>query len=183
MAYYPKNKILTNQIAAKDMVETNGQTFNYVLVSTNQYYQGDYYVLYNGKAYTGKYPGDGNNQEIIKAVEEMEEYGDEDQAVTPSLTTTNVPPLYPTPKDYENGVFTRYFKKKRNEYLFDELDKDQYNSVNTTLYISFQIQWQLVGDRTATYTVNKNMVLLAEQRNNVHGLQLFLKEDYLKYYK
>jgi hypothetical protein len=181
MAYYPKNKILTNQIATPNMIGADGLSFNYVVISTKQYYQGDYYTLYNGKTYTGKYPGDGDNQELIKEVNDIDAY--DGPVIIPSLTTTNVPPLYPTPKDYEAGVFTRYFKKKRNEYLFDELDKDQYNSVNTTLYISFQIQWQLVGDRTATYTVNKNMVLLAEQRSNVYGLQSFLKEDYLKYYK
>jgi hypothetical protein len=63
------------------------------------------------------------------------------------------------------------------------LTKDQYNSINTTLYIPFQIQWQLVGDSDTTYTTNRNMVLLAEQRNNVYGFQTYLKEDYLKYYK
>jgi hypothetical protein len=181
MAYYPKNKIITNQVAALNMTGADGLSFNYVLVSTKQYYQGDYYILYNGKIYTGKYPGDGDNQELIKEINDIDAY--DGVPVIPSLTTTNTPPLFPTPKDYEIGVFTRYFKKKRNEYLFDELTQDQYSSVDNTLYIKFQIQWQLVGDRTVTYTVNKNMVLLAEQTNNVYGLQAYLKEDYLKYYK
>jgi hypothetical protein len=181
MTYYPKNKILTNQTATKDMVGSDGLTYNYVFVNNNQYYQGDFYTLYNGKNYTGKYPGDGDNKEIIKLIDDIDAY--DAPTPTPSLTTTNVPPLYPTPKDYEVGVFTRYFIKKRNEFLFDELTKDQYNNVNITLYIKFQIQWQLVGDKDATYTTNRNMVLVAEQKSNVYGLQSYLKEDYFKYYK
>jgi len=175
MAYYPKNKIQQN-------LQTNGGEYKTIPNynnGTNTFYSGYYYKLYNGKTYTGKYPGDGNNEEIIPI-----------SSITPptvpnisSLTTTDVPPLFPTPKDYERGVFTRYFSKKRNEYLFNELTKDQYNSINTTLYIPFQIQWQLVGDSDTTYTTNRNMVLLAEQRNNVYGFQTYLKEDYLKYYK
>lgn len=174
MSYYPKNKIQQN-------LQTNGGEYKTIPNynnNINSFYSGYYYKLYNGKTYTGKYPGDGPNEEII-----LSTLGSPSLPNVTSPTTTDVPPLYPTPKDYEVGVFTRYFIKKRNEYLFDELTKNQYNNVNITLYIKFQIQWQLVGDRDATYTTNRNMVLLAEQKNNVHGLQSYLKEDYLKYYK
>jgi hypothetical protein len=175
MAYYPKNKIQQN-------LQTNGGEYKTIPNYNNRidtFYSGYYYKLYNGKTYTGKYPGDGNNEEIIL----FDSISQLAAPNTTSLTTTDVPPLYPTPKDYEKGVFTRYFSKKRNEYLFGEFTKDQYNSINTTLYIPFQIQWQLVGDSDTTYTTNRNMVLLAEQRNNVYGFQTYLKEDYLKYYK
>jgi hypothetical protein len=174
MAYYPKNKIQQN-------LQTNGNEYKTIPNYNNSidsFYSGYYYKLYNGKTYTGKYPGDGPNEEIIFFT-----LGSPSLPNVTSPTTTNVPPLYPTPKDYEVGVFTRYFIKKRNEYLFDELTKDQYNNVNITLYIKFQIQWQLVGDKDATYTTNRNMVLVAEQKNNVYGLQSYLKEDYFKYYK
>jgi hypothetical protein len=173
MAYYPKNKIQQN-------LQTNGGEYKTIPNYNNRidtFYSGYYYKLYNGKTYTGKYPGDGNNEEIISILTATPSPN------TTSLTTTDIPPLFPTPKDYEVGVFTRYFSKKRNEYLFDELTKDQYNNVNNTLYIKFQIQWQLVGDSDTTYTTNRNMVLLAEQRNNVYGLQTYLKENYLQYYK
>jgi len=174
MAYYPKNKIQQN-------LQTNGGEYKTIPnynSGADVFYSGYYYKLYNGKTYTGKFPGDGDNIEIILFI----------SAPLPSinkpLTTTDIPPLFPTPKDYEVGVFTRYFKKKRNEYLFDELTQDQYNNnVNTTLYIRFQIQWQLVGDRDATYNVNRNMVLIAEQNSNASGLQIYLKENYLQYYK
>ena len=151
---------------------------NYIIVRQTLRNKIINYKLYNGKTYTGKYPGDGPNEEII-----LSTLGSPSLPNVTSPTTTNVPPLYPTPKDYEVGVFTRYFIKKRNEFLFDELTKDQYNNVNITLYIKFQIQWQLVGDKDATYITNRNMVLVAEQKSNVYGLQSYLKEDYFKYYK
>jgi len=174
MAYYPKNKIQQN-------LQTNGNEYKTVKNFNRGgiLYSGFYYKLFNGKTYTGRYPGDGNNEEIIPV-------NPTTQPVTPnpnSLVTTDIPPMFPTPKDYELGVFTRYFRKKRNEYLFDELTKDQYNTVNTTLYIKFSIQWQLVGDVNTIYNTNRNMVLLAEQREKALGLGLYLKEDYLKYYK
>jgi len=181
MAYYPKNKILTNQTATQDMIGADGQIYNYVLVSNNQYYQGYYYALYNGRTYTGKYPGDGDNQEIVKKVNDIDAY--DKPTPIPSLTTTNIPPLFPTPKDYELGVFTRYFKKKRNEYLFEELTKEQFGSVNSILYITFQIPWELTGDINNVYKVNRDISLLTEQKNDVPGFNVFLKEDYIKYYK
>jgi hypothetical protein len=180
MAYYPKNKIQQD-------LQTSGNEYKTIPNYNNNYnifYVGPYYKLYNGKTYTGKFPGDGPNDEIIYAP--LYSVIDESDSIlpkTPTLIPPSIPPLYPTPKDYEVGVFTRYFIKKRNEFLFDELTKDQYSNVNTTLYIPFQIQWQLVGDRDATYNTNRNMVLVVEQKNKAYGLQPYLKEDYLKYYK
>lgn len=173
MAYYPKNKIQQN-------LQTNGDEYKTIENYNNNgpSYSGYYYKLYNGKYYTGEFPGNGDNKELIPIIVTKNV-----TSFTPALTTSHIPPLYPTPKDYEVGVFTRYFIKKRNEFLFDELTKDQYGNVNNTLYIKVPIQWQLVGDKDATYISNRNMVLLAEQKNKVPGLTTYLKEDYLKYYK
>jgi hypothetical protein len=173
--YVPKNKIKQYQTTFGREYFIN--TPNLVLTPEYEGYIGSYYKLYDGTSYTGNYPGDGENKLLTPFT------SPNTPNVPTSLTTTNVPPLYPTPKDYEVGVFTRYFIKKRNEFLFDELTKNQYNNVNITLYIKFPIQWQLVGNSDATYITNRNMVLLAEQKNKVPGLAAYLKEDYLKYYK
>jgi hypothetical protein len=173
--YVPKSKIKQYQTTIGREYFIN--TPNLVLTPEYEGYIGQYYKLYDGTAYTGDYPGDGENK-LLTPFSTLDTPN-----IPTSLTTTIIPPLFPTPKDYEVGIFTRYFIKKRNEFLFDELTKDQYNNVNTTLYIKFQIQWQLVGDKDATYTTNRNMVLLAEQKNKVPGLSTYLKEDYLKYYK
>ena len=173
MAYYPKNKIQQN-------LQTDGDEYKTITSynSNGPFYTGFYYKLYNGKYYTGRFPGDGNNEELIPAVVTTV------TSPTPSLVTSPIPPMFPTPEDYKRGVFTRYFKKKRNELLYEELTKNQYdNDVNNTLYLKFQLQWQLTGDRDATFNVNRNMVLLAQQNQNFIALGVYLKEDYLKYYK
>ena len=170
--YYPKNKIQQN-------LQTNGSEYKTIVSYNNNgpYYVGSYYKLSTGKYYTGKFPGDGKNEELISILFQP-------TLNAPSLTVSSTSPMFPTPKDYERGVFTRYFKKKRNELLYEELTKDQYdNDVNNTLYFKFQLQWQLTGDRDATFNTNRNMVLLAQQNQNLTALSLYLKEDYLKYYK
>ena len=57
MAYIPLNKIITNQY-------TGGNKF--VVKSNNTNYIGFYYILYNGKTFSGKTPNNPPNVEIIK---------------------------------------------------------------------------------------------------------------------
>jgi hypothetical protein len=61
MAYIPKNKIKTN-------LYSNGEYAYIDLSQPGQIgngYLGEYYTLSTGKAFTGKYPGDGKNIPII----------------------------------------------------------------------------------------------------------------------
>ena len=174
MAYYPKNKIKTNQTS----------TGEYIYKSTGETYIGIYYKLYDGKAYTGKFPGDGDNKELIEVKDPL------DIPEPPkSLTTTNVPPLFPTEQDYKDGMFIRYFSKKRNEYLFEELTKDQYDTLNNpkliryTIYKPFYIKWMLTGDKQKVADYNFYSIRNAEEKEEVLGLNEFLQMNYLKYYK
>jgi len=181
MAYIPKNKIKQNQYS-------DGE-YAYFVPSKPQSlgpeYYGNYYILFNGKAFTGKYPGDGDNLPLKKKPIEAPviEY------IPPSLTTSSTPPLYPTEKDYEYGTFIRYFSKKRNEYLFEELTQDQYNTLNTNknpryfVYKPFYIKWMLTGDKQTVTDFNYYSITSTEVKENVYGLNEFLKMDYLKYYK
>jgi hypothetical protein len=172
MTYYPKNKIQTNLF-------TNGskyQTLESSLSGLNVSYNGYYYKLYNGKAYTGKFPGDGNNDELVLISEKP--------TPTSKTSITNVPPLFPTPEDYKNGYFTRYFKKKVNELIFEELTLDQFNNVYVILYIPFSLTWRLIGaDIDTVYNINKNTSLLTEQKFKVPGFNGYLNNDYARYYK
>jgi hypothetical protein len=174
MAYYPKNKIKTNQTS------TGG--YNYSL--TGDTYTGPYYKLANGKAYTGKFPGDGNNDELVEAKDPLDV-----PAIPKSLTISSVPPLHPTENDYKNGMFTRYFSKKRNEYLFEELTKDQFDKLNNsknplyTLYKPFFIKWMLVGEKQTVADYNFYSIKNAEEKEGVLGLNEFLQMNYLQYYK
>jgi len=174
MTYIPKNKIKTN-------LSTNGN--EYIIESTGVSYFGYFYKLYNGDVYTGKFPGDGQN---LKLVPSRPTYS---LPSSPSLTVTSIPPLYPTPDDYKNGMFTRYFSKKRNEYLFKELTKDQYDQLNKpssndyTLYQPFFIKWMLTGDEKTVANYNFYSIRNAEEKEKVLGLNEFLKMNYLQYYK
>jgi hypothetical protein len=181
MAYIPKNKIKTN-------LYSNGEYAYIDFAKPEQIgasYYGNYYALATGNAFTGKYPGDGKNLPIRKRPLE----GPPNVSTPTSLQTSTIPPLYPTPKDYNNGTFIRYFSKKRNEYLFKELTQDEYKALNTTknsryfVYKPFYIKWMLTGSKQTVTDFNYWSITTTEKSENVYGLNEFLKMDYLKYYK
>ena len=188
MPYYPKNKIKTNlQTSGNEyeIAESNSDLLSPDLdgnyTTPNSSYVGFYYKLATGGAYTGKFPGDGKNQLLIKSI--LSEPTTPPQSQTPSTTL----PLYPTDKDYENGMFTRYFSKKRNEYLFKELTKSEYDALNKTsnieftLYKPFSIKWMLIGFQQDILQYNFYSVKSTERKEDVLGLSEYLKDDYLKY--
>jgi hypothetical protein len=156
MAYYPKNRIITN-------LYTNGN--EYTIESTGQIYKGYYHKLYTGELFTGKNPQDGLNlkliiQPIIGSNDILSNLPQSKGALEPddidpivdevyqnsaniyneyiNLTgdpkTTFLPyPIVPqpTPQDYQIGEFRRYFAKKINEIKFIEINKDTYDNLNS----------------------------------------------------
>lgn len=99
---------------------------------------------------------------------------------------------YPTPTedDYLLGSFTRYFAVKVNELQYLELDLPTFQKLKKRdvgwkwrMYIIFSIQWTLTGDQEEVARTNKNQILIAEQNINRLGLSIFLKRNYLKFYK
>ena len=98
-------------------------------------------------------------------------------------------PQLPTPQDYQNTEFRRYFCKKTNEVIYVEINKDQYDKLSINdpqilwqLYFPFNITWQLTGDKQQVAQVNKNMVELTSIRLKLPSFNLYIKEDYTKYY-
>ena len=96
----------------------------------------------------------------------------------------------PTEEDYKLGSFTRYFCVKYNEDIFKELSKESYESLlnqeeesSWQLYFPFQIQWTLVGEREVVATTNSNIIKIQERAMKRKGLDIFLKRNYLKFYK
>ena len=72
--YTPKNRILTNQVTRNNKL---------VIKSTQEFYNGFYHKLYNGKMYTGKTPND-------PPIQELEEVVPTDQGFTPDLPQTEL---------------------------------------------------------------------------------------------
>jgi hypothetical protein len=175
MAYIPKNKIQTN-------LYTNGKEF--ILLKNNSDYTGPYYKLYNGKYFTGNTPNDPNTQEIFPTAPDG-------LPLRGSKTTpTSYSPLLPTPQDYKNGEFIRYFVCRRNQPLFVEINKatfDQYTqkdpAVSWKLYKPFSLFWVLTGDINQVAQTNKNVTELTEVKEKVDELSLYLKKDWTQYYK
>jgi hypothetical protein len=194
--YYPKSQIKTN-------LYTNGG--EYILSSTNEEYKGYYHKISNGDNYTGKTPEETPTvllfpltQNIIPNTISLSSESSNKEIITPSsiksptLPTRSIPqynPTIPTQQDKDLGVFSRYFCKKTNELIYLEINKQTYDQLQNKdskiawdLYIPQTILWQITGEKEQTYLVNKNMVLLLEQRQQWYGFSKYLKEDFLKYY-
>lgn len=178
MAYIPKNKIQTN-------LYTSGGEFN--LLSSGQDYIGYYHKLYNGKLYTGRTPNDSNIKELI-----IKPSNDSSSKFTNTFSSPTIQydPLYPTNQDYQIGEFRRYFSIKRNQAIFTEISKNTYDKFKQQdpqtpwrSYRVFFLTWKLTGDITQVAQINKNIVELTETREKAFGLGLYLKENWIQYYK
>ena len=173
MAYIPKNKVKSN-------LYTQGGEFIYA--SNKESYVGDYHELSTGRFLTGKTPNSLNIKELIKTSD-----GEGGAALS---TSTPYTPLLPTPQDYKNGEFVRYFICRLNQPMFVEIDKINFNkykqkdpTISWKLYKPFSLFWVLTGDINQVAQTNKNITELTEQREKVLGLSLFLKENWTQYYK
>ena len=104
---------------------------------------------------------------------------------------------YPTPtdKEYELGIFTRYFIVKTNELIYTEINQNTYTKLINQdtqhlfeLYIPFKLQWTLVGGEVEVSNANRSQIEIREERLNKTGLKEFLQiptnfnYDYLQFY-
>ena len=203
MPYFPKNRIQTNLYTAGDEFYIPGIDPNYI---------GHYFALYNGLRYTGKTPSDSPTYLLIP----FDKVGNDtsknsvsnvDIIYTKSIRNSTysnlknintlkiiqIPQLFytkPTESDYKLGEFQRYFCKKRNELMYLEISKTDFDKLSTQNsiidyknWIPFQIPWEITGEKDKVYNTNRNIVLLEEKKNNLYGFRKYLQEDYLRYYK
>ena len=96
----------------------------------------------------------------------------------------------PTEDDYQLGSFTRYFAVKVNELQYLEIDEKTYKKMSKqsstivwVLYQIFKIQWTIDGIESEVFDINRDQVLITERKINRVGLQEFLSNDYLKFYR
>jgi hypothetical protein len=207
--YYPKSQIKTD-------LYTNGG--EYVLSTDGSDYKGYYYETSKGSKFTGKTPEDGFNIRLIKPYN-LDPNTSDNQTIQISTDQTKYPTKYsdfdtqeyfdkfqqnknkisrslpsynittPTLLDQNNGVFTRYFCKKNNEFQYIEINKETYDNLKTRnpkiawdLYTPLSVLWYVKGDINEIYNVNKNTIMLSEQINKWYGFSQYLKEDYSKYF-
>jgi hypothetical protein len=186
----------------KSNLFTNGGEFK--ISTTGEIYSGYYFETYKNERYTGKSPQDGTPQLLLPLVEQTNL---PNNSVTPERVEISISPnmeyshtakprlipqpnpTQPTPDDYVNGLFTRYFCKKNNELKYMEIDQPTYTklkSQDTTvawdLYTPTSIQWYIAGEIEKVYNVNKSIVNLVEVEEKWYGFSQYFKQDYAKYF-
>lgn len=142
--YYPKSKIITNQYTAGEEL---------VYLKTSIFYQGYYYVVADGRIYTGKNPNDG----ISKELEAIPTYKQRntDNAEVSTLNIQDLTEAEPSKLDYDDirlkkGIeypptslrepqyiiptptypsFIRYFVKRVNSNVYLEINKETYDNL------------------------------------------------------
>lgn len=94
-------------------------------------------------------------------------------------------PCKPTEKDYDSGFVTRYFCKKTNESLFIEISPEDYNKLQNkssellyNLYIPFNINWVISGDKDKIINENRITVEYNENGLGYDGFSHYLNYNY-----
>lgn len=198
--YYPKSQIITNKY-------TNGKEF--ALVANNQEYIGYYWQTANGKFYTGRNPNDitvvelkkitvtdpllVSNQNVISYNNILPNkiYNDFKQIDSTKVSLT--PAYYqpqPTQQDYQTGEFRRYFVKKTNEILYIEVSKETHDAIlnkdnqwSWQDYFAFDIPWSISGNELQVAKTNKNIVDLTMKNLILPKFNLYLRDNYTKFFK
>lgn len=194
--YIPKSKIQSNLF-------TNGG--EYLLDGVD--YTGRYYLLYNGKAYTGIDQYDGTPQLLVKYTPqnsltandrvtddlvfpfERASSTEDYSSITPTVAPLVQAPLQyfsnPSPNEISIGEMIRYFLKRFNDQRFVEVNLETYNSINNKdkkyaweLWIPFEVPWVIKGSEEEVVKSNKQIVYYTEQRYKVRGLAKFLKNNF-----
>ena len=193
MIYYPKSHITPN-------LYSNGEL---AYRDTLAPYTGQYFSTFDNKFFTGNYPGDGSNLELVNlnsapsfpTPETFEDNNPEDPRFYPQnqdystlkkvqynqgISFTPIT-FFPSPstEDYKTGEFTRNFAKKANEEIYYETSSPFKNK----LYIGFSLPWKLTGDKDKVFEINKNIVELKQTQFTAFGLGAYLKFNYIQYYK
>ena len=198
--YYPKSQIKPN-------LYTNGD--EYTLLDTGEIYKGYYFKTSTGQAFSGRNYNDLPNIELVPLNDNSlsidsralipestriylntEYLSLQSSAIAPKTFLPYYLPQLPTQQDYQIGTFRRYFCKKANELIYIEIDEKQYEKLTKSdpqilwqLYLPFDILWTLTGDKQQVAKTNRNLVALTQQNLKLYQFNLYLKEDYLKYYQ
>jgi len=195
MPYYPKSQIQID-------LYTKGEKLR--AISTKKEYTGYYWKTSKGEYFSGRNPYDGSpiNLELIPKISDstfntiVYNKGNEiyNSLKKVDITQVLLIPSYvrpsPTQKDYDIGNFIRYFAKKNNENSYIETSEKIYNELSVknsiydySSYLIFSFNWKLTGEKDKVLKTNRNIILSTEQNQKINGLGIYLKNNYLAFYK
>ena len=201
MPYYPLNRITPN-------LYTPGGEWQ--VKSIKEEYIGYYHKTFTGQYYTGRTPQDKPNRILIQfkhgdyntkndfgAIDFFNEdsnkynFGKKIKNKSAIIEQDELPQykiVSPTDTEYYLGEFTRYFCRKRNEPIFIEVTKEDFDEIRSdttgyaySLYKPFKFPWKITGEPIEVATVNKNMVEYVEKTSQVKGFSKFLT-NYTEFY-
>ena len=186
--YYPKSHIITN-------LYTVGKEW---MLEDGVEYKGYYHKYIDGTVLTGAVFNKIESKKLIKFVDKFVQPNTlvYDKIKKPNKNFTVPQQRYPvlTMEDFEKGKITRYFIRRRNSTLQEdiyEVDEAQFkllkrskNGIDKNLYLGVEMAWKLTGplnDEREQFNViygvqdtNKRMVILKDRE--MSGLKQFLTD-------
>lgn len=149
-SFYPLSKINTGQYTfGNEFVYDEDQTVDYI---------GLYHILPNNEIWSEASPNKKSEllvRKIFNQSENVRIFNDISNLKSNNYISPVAKTITPSDLDYSFGYMTRFFIQKRTNPLttITEIDADQFNTlnsnnkpgINSTIYHSCSIKWQLVG--------------------------------------
>jgi hypothetical protein len=155
--YYPKSKIITNQYTAGEEL---------VYLNTYNFYQGYYYVVADGRIYTGKNPDDGISKEL-QAIPTYKQRNT-DNAEVSTLNIQDLTEAEPSKLDYDDIRLN-----KGIEYPLTSLREPKY-VIPTPTYPSFIRYFVKRVNSNAYLEINKETYDILVSKNNLYNWPAYL---------
>lgn len=205
MLYYPKSQIITNLYANPgELVEATSYkpyTGYYWATSAGQFFSGKtptdtpiVRLIKNSDIKILKTPVVDSNNIFSVVVDSNETYNSLKNIKLGELNNYKLIPssFQPTPteQDYQTGEFRRYFVKKTNDIIYTEVNKNTYDNIlnkNSQWlwqdYLAFNLPWSISGNKLQVAKTNNNIVDLTMKNLSLTKFNLYLRDDYTKFYK
>jgi hypothetical protein len=155
--YYPKSKIIANQYTAGEEL---------VYLNTYIFYQGYYYVVADGRIYTGKNPNDGISKEL-QAIPTYKQRNT-DNAEVSTLNIQDLTEAEPSKLDYDDIRLN-----KGIEYPLTSLREPKY-VIPTPTYPSFIRYFVKRVNSNAYLEINKETYDILVSKNNLYNWPAYL---------
>jgi hypothetical protein len=196
MPYYPKSRIIENQLANPGQFKT----------TDGKDYTGAYYTTFDGKSFTGANPYALNSRSLTPYPTEKTnttQTGNVEAIAYNNLKPTKInaqlidpTPFTPRPTDadYKAGKITRYLARQRNGTTFKimEISQQTYNDLTTNkngsnfaLWKAISIFWQISGPlrnerinniTTRAGIIDTNQRILDQAEKSFIGIKQYLSD-------